>query len=201
MEANELHGMWADFDKKVSENTRINKEVLKRMLVSNAEKKFSRVTVKVGLEVVVVLIMAVYFLVNHVSFQPTLLFYVGLTTFVTAIGIPIMGHIRYFNLLNKLRFSESVLSVKKKINESERVRAKNSRRDRYMVLLILLSAWFISHDYSEVVSVHSKLYVEPVVILAVIVSVVVVYAITRFRNNTLDKLTHELAEIEALERD
>ena len=201
MEANELHGMWADFDKKVSENTRINKEVLKRMLVSNVEKKYSRVTVKVGMEVAVVLMMVVYFLVKHVSFQPTLLFYVGLTTFVAAIGIPIMGHIRYFNLLSKLSFSESVLSVKKKINESETVRAKNSRRDRFMVLLILLSAWFISHDYTEVVSYHSKRFVEPVVMLAVIVSVIVVYAITRFRNNTLDRLTREMTEIEALERD
>jgi len=205
METNKFQEMWTDFDKKISENTRLNKEILKRILISKSERRFSQVTLKVGIEVVVILIMLVYFFVKHVSFQPTIVFSLGLILFVAAIGIPIIGHIRYFLMLNKLNFSESVLSLKKKINESERLKEKNIRRDRFMVLFILISTWFISQDYKDVLTFHSKIFSEPfymvTLLFSVIVSVIAVLSIKHFRDKTLDRLNSELTEIEELERD
>jgi len=201
METNELQEMWSNFDKKISENTRLNKEILKRMLVSKSERRFSKVIIKVGIEIIVVIIMLFYFFVKHVSFQPTIVFYLGLAIFVAAIGIPIIGHFRYFLLLYKINFSESVLSLKKKIIESERLKEKNIKHDRFMVLLILISAWFISQDFKDMIMLHSKIFGEPLFVVSVIVSAIVVLTIKHFRDRTLDRLNSELSEIEELERD
>jgi hypothetical protein len=201
METNELQEMWSNFDKKISENTRLNKEILKRMLVSKSERRFSKVIIKVGIEIIVVIIMLFYFFVKHVTFQPTIVFYLGLAIFVAAIGIPIIGHFRYFLLLYKINFSESVLSLKKKIIESERLKEKNIKHDRFMVLLILISAWFISQDFKDMIMLHSKIFGEPLFVVSVIVSAIVVLTIKHFRDRTLDRLNSELSEIEELERD
>jgi len=201
METNELQEMWTDFDKKISDNTRLNKEILKRMLISKSERRFSQVTLKVVIEVVVIIAMLIYFFVKHVSFQPTIVFSLGLTIFVAAIVIPIIGHIRYFFMLYKINFSESVLSLKKKIIESERLREKNIRHDRFMVLFILISAWFISQDYRDVLTSHSRIFGEPFFVVSVIVSVIVVFSIKHLRDKTLYRLNSELTEIEELERD
>jgi hypothetical protein len=205
METNKLQEMWTDFDKKISENTRLNKEILKKLLTSKSERRFSKMILKVGIEVVVIIIMLVYFFVKYVSFQPTLVFSLALTIFVAAIGIPIIGHIRYFLMLYKINFSESVLSLRKKINESERLKGKNIRRDRFMVLFLLISTWFISQDFKDVLTFHSKIFGEPLyvvtLIFSVIVSVIVVLSIKHFRDKTLDRLNSELTEIEELERD
>ena len=201
METTKLQEMWANYDKKISENTRLNKEILKQILVSKSERRFNKVILKVVIEIIVVIVMLVYFFVKHVSYQPTIVFSLSLTIFVAAIGIPIIGHIRYFLMLYRINFSESVLSLKKKINESERLKEKNRRHDRFMVLLILISLWFISQDFKDMILFHSKILSEPFFFVSVIVSAIVVLVIKHFRDKTLDRLNNEISEIEELERD
>jgi Na+/glutamate symporter len=94
-----------------------------------------------------------------------------------------------------------VLSLKKKIIESERLKEKNIKHDRFMVLLILISAWFISQDFKDMIMLHSKIFGEPLFVVSVIVSAIVVLTIKHFRDRTLDRLNSELSEIEELERD
>jgi len=201
METKKLQEMWTDFDRKISENTRLNKEILKQILVSKSERRFSKVILKVVIEIIVVIIMLVYFYVKHVSFQPTIVFSIGLIIFIAAIGIPVTGHIRYLLMLYRINFSESVLSLKKKINESERIKEKNSRHDRFMVLLILISAWLISQDFKDMILHYSKILGEPLFIVSIIVSAIVVLTIKHYRDKTLDRLNNEISEIEELERD
>jgi hypothetical protein len=205
METNKLQEMWTDFDKKISDNTQLNREMLKRMLISEPKRRFSQLILKAGIEVIVIIVMLIYFFVKHVSFQPTIVFTLGLTIFVTAIGTPIIGHIRYFLMLYKINFSESVLSLKKKINESERLKEKNNRYGRIMVPLILISAWFITQDFKDISMSHLKTFGEPLfvisVIVSVIASVIAVLSIKHFKDKTLYRLNIELSEIEELERD
>jgi len=201
MEINKLQEMWTDYDKRISENTRLNKEILKRLLISKPEKRFSKVIVKAGIEVVVIIAFIIYFFVFHVSFQPTTAFYLGLTVFMAAIGIPVIGHIRYFLKLYEMNFSESVISLRKKINKSEKLREKNNRYGRLMVPFILLSTWFISQDFKNTLTYTSRIFGEPVFLVAMISALIFLFLAIHFKTKTSIKIDQELAEIEELERD
>jgi hypothetical protein len=207
MELNELQNIWMQYDRKISENTRLNKEILKRMLISKSERKFSKVILTACIEVIVTIILVVYFLAKHLSFQPQIEFFIGLIVFVAAIGIPVIGHIRYILILYRMNFSESVLSLRKKINESEKIKEKNIRYGRLMVPFILLSVLFVSTDIKNITMLHfSKIIDEPIffafaALISVILSLFFILSIKHFKDKTLNEIDHELSEIEELEKE
>ena len=69
------------------------------------------------------------------------------------------------------------------------------------MLLILISAWLISQDFKDMILHYSKILGEPLFIVSIIVSAIVVLTIKHYRDKTLDRLNNEISEIEELERD
>ena len=51
MELTELQNLWKEYDKKISENTRLNKEILKLMLLSKPQRKLNWIIIKAGLNI------------------------------------------------------------------------------------------------------------------------------------------------------
>ena len=48
MELLELQNIWQEYDKKISENTRLNKEILRLMLISKPQKRLNWIKIKAG---------------------------------------------------------------------------------------------------------------------------------------------------------
>ena len=74
MDINNLQHIWSDYDKQLSENTHINKEVLKQKLMTKPQKKLSELTERAGIEIVGYGLLLVFFFVKFVDFRPTLCF-------------------------------------------------------------------------------------------------------------------------------
>ena len=48
MELSELQNIWQEYDKKISENTRINKEILRLILLEKPRKRLNWIKIKAG---------------------------------------------------------------------------------------------------------------------------------------------------------
>lgn len=200
-----MQEMWIDYDKKISKNTRLNKEILKHILISKPEKRFSKLTLKAGIEVLGAMIFIIYFFINFVSFQPKFTFFCGLTVFVLTMGIPLVGYIRYFFKLYTLSFTDSILELRRKINESKIYIDKVKRIANFMTPFTLISTWFIlSPDFKNALLHSFRLLSEPIAYVPLI-GLVIFFFVTNFKEKTVSesykKIERELKEIDELEKD
>jgi hypothetical protein len=49
MELAELQNIWQEYDKKLSENTRLNKEILRLILIEKPQRRLNWIRIKAGL--------------------------------------------------------------------------------------------------------------------------------------------------------
>lgn len=206
MDINILQEMWTDYDKKLSENTRINKEILKQILISKPEKRFSKLVFKAGLEVVGSIVFLIYFFIRYVSFQPTVTFFCGMAVFTITMGIPLAGFIRYFFMLYRMSFTDSVLELRRKMNESKKFRGVIVRNANLLTPFLLISAWFIlSPDFTSAIIHSLRIISEPIGYIPGIIAIVFIFGKRildkRMIRDRYKKIDQELAEIEELEKD
>jgi len=58
MELLELQNIWNQYDKKISENIRLNKDILRKMLLTKTEKRLNRIKVEAGIRLALSLLLA-----------------------------------------------------------------------------------------------------------------------------------------------
>jgi hypothetical protein len=132
MELSELQNIWQDYDKKISQNTRLNKEILRLMLISKPQRRLNWIKIIAGLRIFSPLVFVTVLLVLDVHFQISLSFYIGLAMFLPVITITYIWDIKYFILIRKIDFSMPVLTLKKEIAQLEKYKIKKTRI-RYML--------------------------------------------------------------------
>lgn len=108
MELDELQNIWVQYDKKISDNTRLNKEILKRMLISKPEKRLNWIKIKAGFNVFSPVILILLIMIMDVKFSLTINFYIGLSLFTAIFVITYILNIRYFLLIRKIDFSGAI---------------------------------------------------------------------------------------------
>jgi hypothetical protein len=132
MELSELQNLWMDYDKKISENTRLNKEILRLMLLSKPQKRLNWIKIIAGLRIFSPLVFVTVLLVLNVQFYISIRFYIGLAIFLPVIAITYIWDIKYFMLIREIDFSNPVLTLKKVIAQLEKFKIKKTRI-RYML--------------------------------------------------------------------
>src|ERR1035437_8716864 len=120
MELNELQNNWNQYDLKISESIRINKEILKRILLSKPEKRVSRIKIKAQVNIFLPLGLVLFFLIHDLHYRNTFDFYFGLGTFLVLGTIGYYWTIKYYFMISKIDFSKPVLTIKKEIKELEK---------------------------------------------------------------------------------
>jgi hypothetical protein len=197
MEFIELENIWREYDKKISENTRLNKEILRRMLISKPKNRFNWIKIKAGFTVFSPIILILVTLILDVQFRLTSNFYIGLGLF-TVIYITIyIWDVRYFLLIRKIDFSESILTIKKEIAELEKYKIKITQI-RYIFMPLLIVGIFL-------MLVHKPIFnKDSIVVLALIVLVFISSIYFTFKYSIYKRfrtLNREIEEIEMLEKD
>ena len=127
MELIELENRWKEYDRKVTDGIRINKIILRKLLISKPEKRvgWMRGGAIYGLFSPLTLVIVV--LAMGPQFSTSFYFYVGLCLFLPVFLISYFWHIRYFFLLRRLDFSEATLTIRKKLAELEKYMIKITR--------------------------------------------------------------------------
>ena len=197
MELNELQSLWIQNDKKISDCTRLNKEILKRMLISKPEKRVNWIKIKAEFNLFSPIILFLLLLVMNIQFRLTLNFYIGLGLFTLLYVTSYIGDIRYFLLVRKIDFSGTILSLKKGIAELEKYKIKITRIS-YMFMPFAIFGIFLMLFQKPIFNPES------IVMLVLIILVYISSIYYTFRYSIYErfrKLNKEIAEIEELEKE
>lgn len=199
MELLELQNIWQEYNKKLSENTRLNKEILRLMLLSKPQRKINWIKIKAGLSIFSPVVFVTLLLVLDVQFRITTNFYIGLGLFLPIYAITYAWDIRYFNLIRNVDFSMPVLSIKKAFAELEKYKIKTTRI-RYLLMPVAMIGFLLMIIQRITISFNFVSIIPLLMIILVFISSMYFtfkYSIyERFR-----KLNKDIDEIEQLEKE
>ena len=196
MELDELQNIWLQYDRKIIDNTHLNKEILKRMLMSKPEKRLNWIKIKAGFNVLSPAILILLIKVMDMKFSLTSSFYIGLSLFLILFIINYIWNIRYFLLIRKIDFSGAILSIKKQIAELEKYKIKTTKI-RYLIMPFAIIGIFFMLIQKPIFNTES--IVMFVLIMLVYISSIY-YTFKYSISEQFRKLNKEIFEIEELEK-
>ena len=195
MELLELENIWKNFDNKITENTRLNKEILKRMLLSNPKKRMNLIKLKAGINIFSPFILAALVFLFDMKFHISVTFYIGLSLFMIVFTLTYLWEIQYFLLICKINFNDPVLTIKKEVTILEKYKIKTTRL-RYMLVPIAMFGIFMMLFQKPVFNAESIIFFI-LVILVFITSVYLTFKYSIYERFRM--LNREIEEIEKLE--
>jgi hypothetical protein len=142
MELSELQNMWQEYDKKLSENTRLNKEILRHILLEKPQRRLNWIRIKAGAWILSPLLFLFLVLVLNVQFNISVRFFIGLAMFLPVFIISYIWDIKYFTLIRKIDFTMPVLSIKRVITELEKYKIKTTKI-RYMLMPLAMTGFML----------------------------------------------------------
>ena len=199
MEITELQNMWKEYDKKISENTRLNKEILRLILIEKPQKRLNWIKIKAGLWIFSPVLFVALILILKVQFNISARFFIGLGMFLPVFIISYIWDIRYFKLIQGIDFTKPVLSIKKVITELEKYKIKTTRI-RYILMPLAMTGFLL------MIILKITIRLDFVSILPLLLIVLVFFSSMYFTfkysiNERFKKLNKDIGEIEQLEHD
>jgi len=196
MELNELQNIWVQYDQKITDNTRLNKEILKKILLSKPEKRLNWIKIKAGFKVFSPIILILLIKIMDMKFSFSLTFYIGLSLFLAIFVITYIWDVRYFLLIRKIDFSGAILSIKKQLVELEKYKIKTTRI-RYLIMPFAILGIFFMLIQKPIFNTES------IIMLVLIILVFISSIYYTFKYSIYEqykKLNKEIIEIEELEK-
>jgi hypothetical protein len=194
MELIELQAMWQQYDKNLSENTKINKEVLKRILISKPEKRINWEKIKAGVNLILPIALILLILVPNIQYRSSLDFYIGIFMFgIISITIYYWS-VRYYILVSKIDFSSSITLIKKNIKKLEKYKIKLKRLG-YILMPFGLIGIFLLGKFP----IFSKESILPISLIIMVMIVSIYYTFRYSIFEQFRKLDREIDELERLE--
>jgi hypothetical protein len=142
MELSELQNIWQEYDKKISENTRINKEILRLILLEKPRKRLNWIKLKAGTWLFSPVLFVFLILILDVQFNISTRFFIGLGLFLPVYIINYIWDIKYFTLIREIDFTMPVLSIKKVITELQKYKLKTTSI-RYLLMPLAMAGFLL----------------------------------------------------------
>jgi len=196
MELFELQNIWNQYDKRISENIRLNKEILRKMLLTKTEKRLNRIKVEAGIRLIIPLLLLPTLLLFNIQFRATIDFYIGVSLFTVLFILACIFRIKFFLMADSFNFSSSISSVKKGINELEKYQFKMLR-----IALLILPFGLISIFLIAKIPFLTQDTLIPLSLMIIILTVSFIYKTKYSYEERFRKLNQEIEEIEELERE
>jgi hypothetical protein len=196
MELIELQNIWQQYDKKLSENTRLNKEILKMMLKSKPEKRVTWIKLKAAFNLILPIVLILGILVPRVEFRNETSFYIGFLLFGPFALLTYYWAIRYYLLITKIDFNQSITTIKKNIKEVEKYKIKITKFGYNFVPFAMTGVFLIANI--PILSKHSILPIS------LIISVFIISAYITIKYSIIERfktINREIEEIEQLEKE
>jgi hypothetical protein len=199
MELSELQNIWQEYDKKISQNTRLNKEILRLMLLSKPRRRLNWIRIRAVISIFSPIIFVIVLLVLKVPFNIGPSFYIGLAMFLPVYIITYIWDIEYFKLIRKIDFSMPVLTLKKEVAQLEKYKIKKTRI-RYMLTPFAMAGFLLMIIHKINISLNFVSIIPLLLMILVFLSSMYItfkYSIyERFK-----KLNKDIDEIERLEKE
>lgn len=194
MELTELQNIWKKQDEKISESIRLNREILKRIIITKPEKRLRRIKIDAGIRLILPIIL-IPICINYLSFRNTIDFYLGISLFA---GLFIWANIirlKLFMFANKINLFNSIISTKKEINNFEKYQIKVLRKGIFSLPLAAVGIFLIE------MPIMTKDFIMQLLLMVVILVGLYFYKTKHSYSERFRKLDQEIEEIEELEKE
>lgn len=196
MELLELENIWKECNREIAGNTRVNREILRRMLLAKPEKRINWMKIWSGFNLLTPLILFILITVTNYQFYITPKFYIGLSLFLPAYIAVYILDLKYFLLIRRFDFSDTALSIKKRIAELEKCKIK-ATQVRYILTPVLIFGILLMIIRNFIFNT------EFLIMILLMVVVMIVSASYTFKYSIRERfrlLNKEIEEIEELEK-
>ncbi len=200
MELTELQAMWQQHDKILSENTRINKEILKQILISKPEKRLNREKIRAGINLILPIVLISVVLVPYIKYRHSIDFYLGAIMFFGFSTFTYYGAVRYFMLLRKVDLANPITSIKKNVKQLEKHKFKFTKV-AYILSPVNIVGIFL---LGKIPVFSGQLTFKSLLPLFLIIMVMFISIYYTFKYRIFEyyrNLDKEIAEIEKLEEE
>ena len=194
MEMTELQNMWTQHNKNISENTRINKQILKTILITKTERKMNWMKAKAIVDLILPLVLLTTIFIPRVSIRVDSSFIIGALLFGIVFILGYYWAVQYFLRVMRVDFKKTITSTKKDVVELEKYKFKITKLG-YMLIPFAIIGMFMMLELPFFTK--SSLVPISLVITVMIVSIYITFKfsiIERFRT-----INREIIEIEKLE--
>ena len=197
MELAELQNIWRDYDKKLSENTRLNKEILRLVLLEKPRRRLNWIKIKAGAWIFSPALFIFLVLILNVQFTESGRFFIGLGLFLPVFIISYIWDIKYFTLIREIDFTMPVLSIKKVIAELEKYKIKTTSI-RYLLMTIAMTG-FLLMIINKITFRFDFLSFLPLLLIVLVFISSMLFTFKYSIYEQYRKLNKDIAEIEQLE--
>jgi len=196
MEWKELEAIWQQYDARIAENTRINKEVLKRMLRAKPERRLKRMRGWAIYRIVTPIPVMCIALVPNTKFRNEWDFYLGLFLLIAMLAYMLYCAYQYFSLIRDIDFRNQVAKTKKQLIQLEGLKLKVSKLEVFVGFVMLIGIYLIAQF---AVRVNTKHFIVFCIIITLFILVGQYVQFKKFKSK-LNNFNAELDEIEQLEK-
>jgi hypothetical protein len=199
MELTELQNIWQEFDKKISENTRLNKEILRIILLEKPKRRLNWIRIKAGIWLFSPALFVFLILILNVQFNISTRFFIGLGLFLPVFIITYIWDIKYFTLIRGIDFTMPVLSIKKVIAELEMYKIKTTKI-RYLLMPFAITG-FLLMIIQKITFSFSFFSILPLLLVVLVFFLSMYFTFKYSIYERFIKLNKDIDEIEHLEQE
>jgi hypothetical protein len=197
MEWIQLEALWQQYDERLAENMRINKEILKRMIRSKPEKRLNRMRGWAIYGMVMPIPIVCIALIPNTQFRNEWGFYIGLTLLAVIIAHALVRATQQFLLIRSIDFSNQVAKTKKQLVQLEESTWKGTKRGFLLLPIGFVGVFLQIGKFPAITKIEDI----GLIVFIILLTIVSTYTqIKRFKNQ-LNQFHTELAEIELLEKE
>lgn len=194
MEFEDLQNIWIEYDRKLSESTRLNKEILKRMLIIKPEKRLNRVKIKAGFKLILMTV-GLFFFVPDIHYRAAIDFFIGALLFGIVILLAYFWQVKYFIRIRKVDFTNSITLIEKNLKELAKFKIKITRFGCILIPFAATGIFMMAEN-----PILSKDFILPLALIFLVSFTSVFYIFNYSVLEQFKKLNTEIEEIEKLEK-
>ena len=196
MEIDEIKTIWTQHEKVLVENTKMNKELLKKLLLVNAEKRIDWLKIKSLVGLILPLIGIIFIAIPRIQFTFETDVVIGIVLFVSLSAITYIWAIKLYLRIERLNPSGPITTVSKQLKLVEKYKMRNTKYG-----LILVPFYIIGIFLSAGIPFLSPKMI-PFYALMVIVFLISTYIRTKHGLVAqVRKIDRDIEEISKLEMD
>jgi hypothetical protein len=193
MEWTELQALWQQQDARIAENTRINKEILKRIIRKNPEKRLKWMKFWAVYGMVVPIPIVCIALIPNVNFRNEWDFYTGLVLLAVMLIYALSRPTKGYLLMRNIDFAKQITKTKKQLIQLEGMRLKGTQRSYLSMVIGLVGICLLAQ--LPVMTIRFAIVTIFIFLLAIVTN----YIHTKRFKSQMNSFNAELNEIEQLE--
>lgn len=198
MEIKDMQEVWSRYDDHIVEHNRLNRDILRRMLIAKPEKRIERYKRSFAFSLIFGLVMTLFFftkVINYDNYTNAVLFYISGGVIGIFFCVATYANYKYYSLINLLRMSDPVIKIRENLARIQTFIRKFSLLRMCIAPIVCAAILYVSgFKFSTANSA---------VFLIVIVSLMVVSSISAKKrlSEEFRRFNSELDELENLEKD